>query len=211
MDFETHKKYAKLIDPEEEDKKDSSIIVVDTDTPGTIQHQVGGSNMPPPIDLRLDGEPDYAELEESSRMKLQTAFDSIPGLVNLGDSNSQQQQPKPFVPNSEHQLFLDQLSIVKASNDKEAILGALEELQDLASDMDFGLLLSTGEGLKTLTDRLQYGSKTDTEHDDTRLVRFKAALVIGTAVQVNHLFATEHAVMLERRQDEISDPPPFLT
>ncbi|KAG0002774.1 hypothetical protein BGZ65_002338 [Modicella reniformis] len=199
MDFVSHKKYAKLIDPEDVNEKDAtnSILVVDTDTPGIFQHNVGGGsnkdgilpNMPPPIDLQPDDETDFANLEEASRMKLQTVFDSIPELVHLKDSDSQQQQqqqPKPIIPvgqQTEHQLFLEQLDIIKTSSDNERIFGALGELQDLASDMDYGLLLSAGEGLRALVNQLHCGGKTDIECENAHQIRSKAALVIGSAVQ----------------------------
>ncbi|KAG0366289.1 hypothetical protein BC939DRAFT_524945 [Gamsiella multidivaricata] len=193
MDFETHKKYAKLMDPEDVQNKDitNSILVVDTETPGTVQHQIGSNNhiasMPPPIDAQLDGEPDFAELEKNSRINLQTAFDSIPELAHLKNQDQKQQEP-PVVPlgqQSHHQTFTEQLSIVKSSKDNTLVLDALEVLADLASDMDFGLRLSEGEGLKALVGHLHCGGKTDAECQDARFVRSNSALTIGTAVQ-NH-------------------------
>ncbi|KAF9902977.1 hypothetical protein BX616_001749 [Lobosporangium transversale] len=210
MDFETHRKFAKLMDPEIEasSKKDAtnSILVIDTDSPGTIQkHQVGGggenNNMPPPIDLKHpDGEltsEDSAQMEENSRMNLQTVFDSIPELANLKDNGNQQQQQQkqetkpPVVPlfkgnQGDHQTFTEQMEILKTNKDPESLLSAMEELADLASDMEFGLRLTNGEDLKTLVGFL--GCKkdnTEAECHETRLLRSKSALIIGNAVQ-NH-------------------------
>ncbi|KAF8937367.1 hypothetical protein BGZ58_002823 [Dissophora ornata] len=218
LDFETHKKFAKLMDPEDVNNKDAtnSILVVDTDSPGTFQHQVGSndalSNMPPPIDLQQpDGDADFAQLEENSRMNLQTVFDSIPELAHLKDSEDQQQQnspPAPRVKQSEHQVFTERLDIIRTSHDNTVILGAMEDLADLASDMDFGLRLAEGASLKALLNHLHCRYMTETECEDARLVRSKAALIIGTAVQ-NHekaqnvaFEANLHKTLLARLETE---------
>ncbi|KAI1298321.1 hypothetical protein EDD11_006803 [Mortierella claussenii] len=204
MDFETHKKFAKLMDPEAVSEKDptNSILVVDTETPGTFQHQVGSDNrmnpMPPAIDLQHpDDRQDFAQLEENSRLNLQSAFDSIPELVQAEASEQQQQDPEqvqktpqaqnfsPMSKQSDHQIFMEQLDVLKTSRDHGTLLAAMEELSDLASDMDFGLRLSEGDGLKTLVSHLHCSGKSDSECEDARLLRAKSALILGTAVQ-NH-------------------------
>ncbi|KAG0307919.1 hypothetical protein BGZ98_009485 [Dissophora globulifera] len=219
MDFETHKKYAKLMDPEDVDHNDptNSVLVVDTDTPGTFQHSVG-SNMPPPIDLQHpNGESDFAQLEEDSRMNLQAAFDSIPELAHLRDEPVDHQQqdktneyipPVPFNKQSEHQVFTEQLEVIKTSRDNDKVLSAMDELADLASDMDFGLRLASGEGLKALVSHLHCRGKTDAECEDARLIRSKSALIIGTSVQ-NHEKAQNaafksrlHKILLARLETE---------
>ncbi|KAF9351456.1 hypothetical protein BGX26_010556 [Mortierella sp. AD094] len=196
----THKKFAKLMDPESVDEKDAtnSILVVDTDTPGTFKHQVGSdigdfAQMPPPIDLQHpDGESngDFAQLEADSQRNLQTAFDSIPELAHLKEQQQdrQEQKNRPVVPigqQSDLQIFTEQLEVIKTSTDNEVVLAALEELTDLASDMDFGLRLAGGEGLLALVNHLHCNEKSPTECDDARLLRSKSAMIIGTAVQ-NH-------------------------
>ncbi|KAF9204733.1 hypothetical protein BGZ49_004950 [Haplosporangium sp. Z 27] len=198
MDFETHKKYAKLMDPEsiDEESVTNSILVVDTETPGTSKHQIGSSNpddlfqMPPPIDLQHpDGETydDFAQIEADSQRNLQAVFDSIPELAHLKDQEHQQKSNPvaPVARQSNHEIFLEQLEVVKTSSDNEMVLAALEELADLASDMDFGLRLAGGEGLLALVNHLHCNEKSLTECEDARLLRSKSAMIIGTAVQ-NH-------------------------
>ncbi len=150
MDFETSRKYAKLMDPETsaDQNKDAtnSILVVDTKTPGTFQHSVGSEDMPAPIDISTDGTEAFAQMEEASRMNLQTAFDSISELQPMEQNDT----PAPVVKKSDHQIFVDQLKLARTSPDTETVVNALEDLSDIASDMDFGLRLSEGEGLSTL-------------------------------------------------------------
>ncbi|KAF9998302.1 nucleotide exchange factor sil1 [Entomortierella chlamydospora] len=223
MDFETHKKFAKLMDPESINEKDAtnSILVVDTDTPGTFKHQVGSdiddfAQMPSPIDLQHpDGKSnsDFAQLEADSRRNLQTAFDSIPELAHLKEQQQDRQEQKnhPVVPTgqqSDLEIFTEQLEIIKTSTNNDVVLAALEELADLASDMDFGLRLSGGEGLLALVNHLHCNEKSPTECDDARLVRSKSAMVIGTAVQ-NHekaqntaFKANLHKFLLSRLENE---------
>ncbi|KAF9171461.1 hypothetical protein BGX21_007390 [Mortierella sp. AD011] len=223
MDFETHKKFAKLMDPESINEKDAtnSILVVDTDTPGTFKHQIGSdiddvAQMPPPIDLpHPDGESnsDFAQLEADSRRNLQTAFDSIPELAHLKEQQQDRQEQKnhPVVPTgqqSDLEIFTEQLEIIKTSTNNDVVLAALEELADLASDMDFGLRLSGGEGLLALVNHLHCNEKSPTECDDAHLVRSKSAMVIGTAVQ-NHekaqntaFKANLHKFLLSRLENE---------
>ncbi|KAF9297738.1 hypothetical protein BGZ88_009150 [Linnemannia elongata] len=202
MDFETHKKFAKLMDPNDIQQKPAtdSIVVIDTDTPGTFQHQVGqNSIMPPVIDLlQTDQEADFAQLEENSRMNLQTAFDAIP---ELQQHHEEAQDRKPTAPavapaagtqKSDHQIYLELLETLKTDQNNIKIAEALEGLTDLASDMDFGLKLSEGEGLRTLVQHVRCSSKDRIVCDDQRRVRSVAALVIGTSLQ-NHAKAQESA------------------
>ncbi|KAF9541086.1 hypothetical protein EC957_003413 [Mortierella hygrophila] len=198
MDFETHKKFAKLMDPNDIQQKPAtdSILVVDTDTPGTFQHQVGqNNNMPPVIDLlQTDQEANFAQLEESSRMNLQTAFDSIP---ELQQHHQEAQDREPAAPaagarKSDHQVYQELLETLKTNQNNVEIAQALEGLTDLASDMDFGLQLSEGEGLRTLVKHVRCSSGDRIVCDDQRRVRSVAALVIGTSLQ-NHAKAQEAA------------------
>ncbi|KAG0252465.1 hypothetical protein BG011_006951 [Mortierella polycephala] len=214
MDFETHRKYAKLMDPEEIQNKDAtnSILIVDTDKPGTFQHNVGSEDnldslSPPPLNVQLkdDQENDHSELEEASRLNLQTAFDSIPELAHLRDPHQEDtQNTEPPAPRqTNHEIFAKQLDLVKTSDDNGVVLNALEELLDLASDMEFGLLLSKGDALKALTNLLDFKG-----HGQ---VRSKTALVIGIAIQ-NHEEASKagfkanlHKTLLNRLQLETDE------
>ncbi|KAG0222304.1 hypothetical protein BGX31_009232, partial [Mortierella sp. GBA43] len=178
-------KFARLIDPTVADNED-------TKTPATshLLQACGSVKDGNSVDYPSSDTTDHEQLEECSRMELQDAFDSITDFSKIEDTDSQQQQQQqqqqPIVPvSAQQQFFLDQLEIVKNSSDHETILGALEELQDLASDMGFGLQLSTVQKLNILVSRLCCGGKTDIDCDKTRLIRSKVALVIGTAVQ-NH-------------------------
>ncbi|GJJ77295.1 nucleotide exchange factor SIL1 [Entomortierella parvispora] len=207
MDFETHRKYAKLMDPEsvadQERDATNSILVVDTKTPGTFQHSVvggdddGSGDLPAPIDIDLvdvDESKAFAHLEEASRMNLQTAFESIPELQDLNNESKavpSDPAPAPIARKSDHQIFLEQLDLVRTSPDTKVIVAALEELSDIASDMDFGLRLAEGEGLRTLSGLLSCTSESES-CQERRMVRARSALVIGTAVQ-NHEKAQEAA------------------
>ncbi|KAG0089021.1 nucleotide exchange factor sil1 [Podila epicladia] len=213
MDFETHRKYAKLMDPEEAKEKDSSsILVVDTDTPGVYQHEVGNSNshMPPPIDLHTSGEDQAAQIE-SSRLNLQTAFDSIPELGNVDQEAEEVAAPKnntphEFQPSNNRQYFNEQLEIVRSSNDNDDVLEALEALADIASDMEFGLLLAEKDGLRVLQKRLICQDEASCQNG--RFIRAKAAVVISASLQ-NYNAAQEqayksnlHKVLLARLESE---------
>ncbi|KAG0271466.1 hypothetical protein BGZ95_000718 [Linnemannia exigua] len=206
MDFETHKKFAKLMDPSDVQEKPAtdSILVVDTDTPGTFQHQVGNhlNDMPPVIDLQQPDSAvaDFAQLEENSRMNLQTAFDSIPELQHHQETSPDNNSVKPAAPagvpasaqRSDHQIYADLIETLKTNQNNVDIAQALEELTDLASDMDFGLQLSEGDGLRTLVKHVRCSSKDRIVCEDQRRVRSVAALVIGTSLQ-NHAKAQESA------------------
>ncbi|KAF9931827.1 hypothetical protein FBU30_009523 [Linnemannia zychae] len=208
MDFETHKKYAKLMNPADTQEKPvtDSILVVDTNTPGTIQHQVGDVDaMPPAIDLHQD---DFAQLEENSRMNLQTAFDSLPGLHK---NQAAAPSSEANAPKSDHQIYTEIMETLNTSQNNQMVAQALEELTDLASDMDFGLQLSGGEGLRMLAKHLRCSSRHQIVCEDQKSVRSNAALVIGTALQ-NHAKAQEsaykhnlHKVLLTQLELE-SDP-----
>ncbi|KAF9179155.1 hypothetical protein BGZ51_007181 [Haplosporangium sp. Z 767] len=215
MDFETHRKYAKLMDPEAIQDKDAtnSILVVDTDKPGTFQHSVGSEDnldsslSSPQLDVQLkdDQENNHSQLEEASRLNLQTAFDSIPELAHLRDPHLEDiQNIEPPAPRqTNHEIFAEQLELVKTSKDNDVVLDALEELLDLAGDMEFGLLLSKGEALKALTTLLDFKGHSQ--------IRSKAALVIGVAIQ-NHeeafkagFKANLHKTLLNRLQLETDE------
>lgn len=191
MDFETHRKYAKLMDPEEAQQKDvNSVLVVDTETPGVFQHEVNSnsnSNMPPPIDLHTSDQ-DHAAQVESSRLNLQTAFDSIPELGNI-EQDAEEVTPKnntpyEFPPSNNRQYFNEQLEIVRSSNDNDDVLEALEALADIASDMEFGLLLAEKDGLRALEKRLYCSDEASCQSG--RLVRAKVAVVISASLQVSY-------------------------
>ncbi|KAF9568844.1 nucleotide exchange factor sil1 [Mortierella alpina] len=210
MDFETHKKFAKLMDPEDVQSKDAtnSILVVDTDTPGTFQHSVGSDNgvntMPPVLNVQADGEQDPAQLEEVSRMNLQTAFDSMPELEQFKDQSWQQKKETvsqtPAGLHDDRKLFAAQFDLVKTSTDQAQVIEALEGLADLAGDMEFGLFLSSGKPLEALVARLQDA--------DSIKIRSRSARVLGVAVQ-NHVKAQQaafqsnlHKVLLKRLEIE---------
>ncbi|KFH63448.1 hypothetical protein MVEG_10857 [Podila verticillata NRRL 6337] len=213
MDFETHRKYAKLMDPEEAQQENvNSVLVVDTETPGVFQHEVNSnsnSNMPPPIDLHTSDQ-DRAAQVESSRLNLQTAFDSIPELGNI-EQDAEEVPPKnitpyDFPPSNNRQYFNEQLEIVRSSNDNDNVLEALEALADIASDMEFGLLLAEKDGLRVLEKRLHCSDEASCQSG--RLVRAKAAVVISTSLQ-NYNAAQEqayksnlHKVLLARLESE---------
>jgi hypothetical protein len=199
FEYFSYRKFASLIDPSKADNEDTKNPATEnpttenpaTENPATthLLQACGSVNDGNSIDCPSSDTTDHEKLGESNRMKPQDASDSIVDFSKLEDTNSQQQQrPKPIVPvSAQQQFFLDQLEIVKNNNDHEAILGALEELQDLASDMGFGLQLSTVQKLNILVSRLCCGGKTDIDCDKTRLIRSKVALVIGTAVQVHSI------------------------
>ncbi|KAG0054356.1 hypothetical protein BGZ83_011365 [Gryganskiella cystojenkinii] len=212
MDFETHRKYAKLMDPETAADQDkdatNSILVVDTNTPGTFQHSVGSNDMPAPIDVSTDESEAFAQLEEASRINLQTAFESIPELQHLNNHENDTPAPPPVARKSDHQIFVEQLDLIRSGPDTEVVVNALEGLSDIASDMDFGLRLSEGQGLSTLVGLLTCSVD---NCEERRLVRARSALVIGTAVQ-NHEKAQEaafqaglHKTLLERLETENDD------
>ncbi|KAK3841689.1 MAG: hypothetical protein J3R72DRAFT_475352 [Linnemannia gamsii] len=202
MDFETHKKFAKLMDPNDVQEKPAtdSILVVNTDTPGTFQHQVGNhlNDMPPVIDFQQpDTAADFAQLEENSRMNLQTVFDSIPELQEISQDNNNIKPAAPavapvLVQKSNHQIYSELIETLKINQNNVEIAQALEELTDLASDMDFGLQLSGGDGLRTLVKHVRCSSRDQIVCEDQRRVRSVAALVIGTSLQ-NHAKAQESA------------------
>ncbi|KAF9585610.1 hypothetical protein BGW38_001572 [Lunasporangiospora selenospora] len=195
MDYQTHKKYAKLIDPQESSQEDpSSILVVDTETPGTVHHNI--DSLAISEHEATDETEDPTQIEESSRQNLQMAFDSIPELNEV-------------IHQGEHQLYENYLEIVRSSQDPEIVTGALEELMDLSSDMEFGLLLVNGETLKTMV-QLLYTTPDigGPEEDARRSIRIGAALILGTAVQ-NHEKAQEaafnaslHKTLLDRLEEE---------
>ncbi|KAF9422278.1 nucleotide exchange factor sil1 [Podila epigama] len=204
MDFETHRKYAKLMDPEDAKSKGASdsVLVVDTETPGVFQHDIN-SNKPSPIDIRPNNESDEIDRRaaqiEASRLKLQTAFGAIPELDNIANETESTEPASPpnnmshgMPPSANRQYFNEQLDIVRTdSSSHDDVLEALEALADIASDMEFGLLLTEKDGLQVLQKRLYCGEAARCHTG--RLIRAKAAVVIAASLQ-NHHEAQEQAL-----------------
>ncbi|KAG0344948.1 hypothetical protein BG004_004057 [Podila humilis] len=219
MDFETHRKYAKLMDPkdgtsaQDEESNKNSILVVDTDTPGIYQHDVSGDKHT--AAAAAAAEAAAAEQVEASRLNLQNAFDSIsdfdtevPTPAAASQTTDTDKKPHHAIipPSGNRQYFNEQLEIVRSSNNNDDVLEALENLADIASDMEFGILLTENTGLRVLEKRLY--CQNESSCADDRLIRAKTAVVISASLQ-NFNAAQEqaykgnlHKVLLARLESE---------
>ncbi|CAG8529447.1 7790_t:CDS:2 [Paraglomus occultum] len=96
---------------------------------------------------------------------------------HLPQNHTDNHSPNKKIPLSEHERFDDYVNILKNDNiDVKELLGALEELEDLVHELEFGIKLAKGEGLELIVKLF--------EHDENR-VKKMAAVVVGSAMQNN--------------------------
>ncbi|KAF9429437.1 nucleotide exchange factor sil1 [Entomortierella beljakovae] len=184
MDFETGEKYAKLMDKSEanQDSENAAVLVVDTESPGSVKHQIGSDDESA---VNNNDDDDASQIEVDSQRKLQEVLDCIPELEPIKDQQKQEQPSQPPYSANEPQLFAERLEIIKSSNDNEVVLAALDLLTEQVRFMDYGVRLLKGEGLASLLKRLECDSQDQSECEKTSLIRTTSALVISTALQNN--------------------------
>ncbi|KAG0234706.1 hypothetical protein BGW41_001026 [Actinomortierella wolfii] len=185
MDFETHKKYAKLMgrkEPVDGSQEHRAVVVVDTDKTGTQHHDLGSS-----MQATFDAHDQQEQQQEPS---------SGPNILN---NMPEFHKPNPHITMDEHAAFTEYLAIIESTESSlRQVEAALEELGELVSEMDFGLRLAQGSGLRSVMELLACHPDTAAQSlcDRERIMRSNAALVVGNAVQ-NHPTVQKAAIELD--------------
>ncbi|KAG0252694.1 hypothetical protein DFQ27_007897 [Actinomortierella ambigua] len=186
MDFATHKKYAKLMDPNEKvDPSDprNAVLVVDTDQTGTQHHDLSDSTQ---ATFDTNDQQQEAKQEPSGGA---TILNDLPEF----------HKPNPRLTLDDHAAFTEYLSVIESADSALThVEMALEELGELVSEMDFGLRLAQGSGLRSVMELLVCHPDTAAQGlcDRERVLRSNAALVVGNAVQ-NHPAVQKAAIHLD--------------
>jgi len=95
---------------------------------------------------------------------------------NLPQNDTDYHIPNKKISLSEHERFDDYLRILRTDNiDMKELLGALEGLEDLVHELDFGIKFANGEGLELIVKLF--------DHKENK-VKKMAAIVVGSAMQV---------------------------
>ncbi|ORY05420.1 hypothetical protein K493DRAFT_296471 [Basidiobolus meristosporus CBS 931.73] len=107
----------------------------------------------------------------------QVVEDTVPPKFNSEFRDSS--KPNARIPQSDHQRFEANLKVVSNPTEYEEVelLEALDSMEDLVHEIDFGKLLAKNDGLGQVADFM------DTKWSDA--IRLKAATIIGSAVQNN--------------------------
>jgi hypothetical protein len=151
IDLSTGKKYAKIIDPN--DNTPSEIIVVNE-----------------------NGDPINQAISQK---------DDNSGLTFHQDDNfslpiiTSKHKEKLRIPHSDHVQFEMYVSQLDNSSSIQDLTSALDGLEDLVHELDFGIKLAKGQGIIAILSLLNH---------DSAQVKKKAAIVIGTAMQVRRFY-----------------------
>ncbi|RHZ67644.1 hypothetical protein Glove_300g57 [Diversispora epigaea] len=215
IDFETGKKYAKLLDPsdsgsssevvlfendEMDDDDDETFSQVNTlHQQESLQESLKESLKESLHDtLNLDNNNNENRDRYRNRNKYKNYNYSLPIIQKKPQPQpvpSQRHKENNRISHSDHLLFdnyISQLikSLSSSSQQQQQsltmILSALDGLEELVHELDFGIKLSKGEGLKSIISLLNH---------DSNEIKKKAALVIGAAMQNNPL-AQSHALRM---------------
>ncbi|CAG8498098.1 10239_t:CDS:2, partial [Acaulospora morrowiae] len=164
IDFETGKKYAKILD--HNDPRSSEVVLIDED--GSVRQD-------------STEHPIKSETDESNENNSKVIFhykDSV-NVIN----NTLPNIPSKHISHSDHVLFDNCISqLTQSSLPLKEVISALDGLEDLVHELDFGIKLARGYGLVSVVALL--------DHDSSE-IRKKAALVIGTAMQNNPMAQNE--------------------
>ena len=152
--METGKKYAKL-----------------NDNPPTTDVQALDTS-----DAKLDSENGSPGFNHNNSSSQPVAGPKITFHGHLPQNDSDRHIPNEKIPLSEHGRFDGYVKILKTDNiDMKELLEALEGLEDLVHELDFGVKLAKGEGLELIVKLFK--------HEENR-VKKMAAIVLGSAMQV---------------------------
>lgn len=147
IDFSTGKKYAKLLDPN--DHESSEVIIIDKNG----QDSKSQKNNDTSITFHQDTED----------LNLPLPIISSKHKENFRISHS------------DHLQFENYVSQLENSSSIQDLITALDGLEELVHELDFGIKLAKGQGIISILSLL--------DHDSAQ-VKKKAAIVIGTAMQV---------------------------
>ncbi|CAG8469504.1 2097_t:CDS:2 [Cetraspora pellucida] len=170
IDFVSGKKYAKLLD--HNNNEPSDIIIVDKDgsihsDPAQIESSEVGTNQ--------DSE---VHIHHEDSLETNSSFPVIPP----GHKENFR------IPHSDNLLFEECIfKLTTTSQSLHDIISTLDSLEDLVHELEFGIKLAKGNGLISIVKLLD---------NDSNEVKEKAALVIGTTMQNNPL-AQDEALKLD--------------
>jgi nucleotide exchange factor SIL1 len=153
IDFNTGKKYAKILDPN--DHESSEVIVIDENGDPINQEEI---------------KPD--QKDESSNLKFHR--DSKENNFSLPIVTSRHKE-NLRIPNSDHVQFEIYISQLQNASSVQDLISALDGLEELVHELDFGIKFAKGQGIKSILKLL--------DHDSAQIKK-KAAIVIGNAMQV---------------------------
>ncbi|CAG8587268.1 8875_t:CDS:2, partial [Cetraspora pellucida] len=170
IDFDSGKKYAKLLDHNNNEPTD--IIIVDKD--GSIHSdpaQIESSE----VDTNQDAE---VRIHHEDSLETNSSFPVIPS----------EHKENFRIPHSDNLLFEECVfKLTTTSQSLHDIISTLDSLEDLVHELEFGIKLAKGNGLISIVKLLD---------NDSNEVKEKAALVIGTTMQ-NNPSAQDEALKLD--------------
>lgn len=163
IDFSTGKKYAKILDPN--DHESSEVIIIDENGDSINQEEIKHDN-----ELKGETSDKLIKDEDSDLRFHQVSKDnnfSLPIITSRHKENLR-------IPNSDHAQF--EIYISQLHNTSiQVLLSALDGLEELVHELDFGIKFANGQGIKSILELL--------DHESSQIKK-KAAIVIGTAMQV---------------------------
>ncbi|CAG8508997.1 508_t:CDS:2 [Funneliformis caledonium] len=166
IDMSTGKKYAKILDPNDnETNKSSEVIIIDEHGNPINQEENASENL-------LITDKSQTNNKDSDLKFHQDSNESIfshPFITSKHKENVR-------IPHSDHVQFESYLSQLENSSSIQVINSALDGLEELVHELDFGIKLARSQGIKIILALL--------DHDSAQIKK-KAAIVIGTAMQNN--------------------------
>ena len=149
----TGKKYAKILDPN--DKEHAEVVVINENGDPISQKEieaVSQKDNDPRLTFHKDSKDNF----------------SLPIITSKHKENLR-------IPYSDHVQFETYVLKLENSSTIQDLTTALDGLEDLVHELDFGIKLAKGQGIISILSLL--------DHDSAQ-VKKKAAIVIGTAMQV---------------------------
>ncbi|RGB37583.1 armadillo-type protein [Rhizophagus diaphanus] len=176
IDFSTGKKYAKILDPN--DHESSEVIVIDENGDPINQEEINHDN-------ELDKDSDLKFHQDSKVNNF-----SLPIITSRHKENLR-------IPNSDHAQFEIYISQLQNTSSIQGLISALDGLEELVHELDFGIKFAKDQGIKSILELL--------DHESSQ-IKEKAAIVIGTAMQNNPIAQDDvkHLRIVTRLLDNLS-------
>jgi hypothetical protein len=160
MDLNTGKKYAKILDPN--DNESSEVIIINEN----------GDPIPDHKSIKKETS-DRSRKNHGYNIKFHKDSKDNNFSLPIITSRHKENLRIPYSDHAQFEIYISQLR--NSSSSLQDLISALDGLEDLVHELDFGIKLAKGEGIKSILALL--------DHDSAQIKK-KAAIVIGTAMQV---------------------------
>ncbi|RIA87445.1 armadillo-type protein [Glomus cerebriforme] len=186
IDFNTGKKHAKILDPN--DHESSEVIIINEDGDPIDQEEIEPGHKI--IGDTSDGSKENKGPSLNFHQDSKDNF-SLPIITSRHKENIR-------IPSSDHIQFELYISQLQNSSSLQVLVSALDGLEDLVHELDFGIKLAKGQGIISILSLL--------DHDSAQIKK-KAAIVIGTAMQNNPTAQDDvkHLRIVSRLLDRLSN------